>query len=204
MKSKSIKVTLVSWTILFIFSCVTINIYFPEATVKRTADEIVEEVRKSEEEEEKKDLSSKENRVSNMFSSQLSSFSFIPSAYAQQETKVSTPAIRALKESLKERFPKLRPFFNRGNIGERNDGFVQIRNERGLTLKEKALLRRLVKEENIDRKNLYAEVARALDIDPSQIHRIQKIFAHTWIRKALPGWWIQNDEDEWIRKPIKH
>ena len=76
-----------------------------------------------------------------------SSFSLVPAAYAKEEVEVSTPKIRALKQSLRERFPKLRPFFDKGNIGETNDGFIQIRDESGLNLKEKAMLRNLEKEE---------------------------------------------------------
>ncbi|MFC2166457.1 DUF1318 domain-containing protein [Acidobacteriota bacterium] len=30
--------------------------------------------------------------------------------------------------------------------------------------------------------------------------RLQKIFAESWIEKARAGWWIQNEEGEWIRK----
>jgi uncharacterized protein YdbL (DUF1318 family) len=202
MKPKSIKFTFISFVILLVFACVTINIYFPEATVKKTAEEIVDEVRKTEEEKDKKDSTKKKDTEINQIS-QTSSFSFIPLAYAQEETKVSTPAIRALKKSLRERFPKLIPFYDRGNIGETNNGYIQIRNEIGLNLKQRARLRKLVKEENTDRRNLYKEVARALDISPNQIPRIEKIFARNWIRKAKPGWWIQNEEDEWIQKPSK-
>ena len=63
--------------------------------------------------------------------------------------------------------------------------------------------RRLVKEENEDRKELYAAVAEALDIDSEQIPRIRRIFAENWIRKSRPGWWIQTKEGRWIRKPDK-
>ncbi len=190
MKSKSLKGILLATALVFLFSCVTINIYFPEATVKKTADEIVEEVRKPEsKEKEKKDISA-----------QSSSFSLVSSAYAQQETEVSSPAIRALKESLKQRFPAIEPFFERGAIGEANDGFIQIRDESALSLKEKADLRNLVKDENADRKNLYAEVAGALNIDPSQIPRIQKIFAESWIKNARSGWWVQEENGQWKKK----
>jgi len=189
------KMSFISCFLLFIFSCVTINIYFPEATVKKAAEEIVSEIRESE--ESKKE----EKKIEEKISRELNSFSFIPIAYAQRETKVSNPKIRALKESLKSRFPKLRPFFDRGKIGEGNDGFIYVRNEIDLTLKERARLRSLVKDQNLDRKNIYAEVARALDIDPSQIPRVQKIFAENWIKKARSGWWIQKKDGKWIRKP---
>lgn len=201
-KRKSLSMLCVC-SLFVIFSCVTINIYFPEAAVKEAAEEIVDEVRPSEDKEkEKKDVFAgwDENQAENAESN--GAFTFVPSIYAQEQvTQVSSPKIRALKGSLKDRFPRLRPFYNQGRIGETNNGLLVVRNEEELSLKDKSLLRRLVKEENKDRKELYAEVADALNIDPDQIPRIQRIFAENWIRKSKPGWWIQTKEGRWIRKP---
>jgi len=201
MRLKALKLASISLSFLFLLSCLTINIYFPEAEVQKTADEIVKEIRKSEEEkeEDKKNVSnvSGEEKI---LTDRWSSFSLVPAAYAQEEVEVSTPKIRALKQSLTERFPKLRPFFDKGNIGETNDGYIRIRDESGLNLKEKALLRNLEKDENNDRRNLYSEVGKALDVDPSQIDRVRKIFAERWIKEAKAGWWIQKEDGGWIKK----
>jgi len=182
--------TIIFSLFVLIIACVTINIYFPEAAVQKTAEEIVDEVRKSEEEGKKK----QEMDIVQ------TSFSLFPAAYAQEEERVSSPKIRALKESLKEKEPLLRPFFDQGNIGEGNEGFIQIRSEDNLSLKEKADVRGLVKDVNGNRESLYAEVAKALSIEESQIPRIQKIFAKSWIENSRLGWWIQNDDGDWIRK----
>ena len=182
--------TIIFSLFVLIIACVTINIYFPEAAVQKTAEEIVDEVRKSEEEGKKK----QEMDIVQ------TSFSLFPTAYAQEEERVSSPKIRALKESLKEKEPLLRPFFDQGNIGEANDGFIQIRSEDNLSLKEKADVRRLAKDVNGNRESLYTEVAKALSIEESQIARIQKIFAKSWIENSRLGWWIQNDDGDWIRK----
>jgi len=191
---------LICWSLILIFSCVTINIYFPEATVKEIADEIVGDVRKTD--EKKKDEVKKVNIKTEGMLVLANSFSLIPLAYAQeQEITVANPQIRALKETIKERFSELERFYDAGNVGEANDGFVQVRDEGNLSLKDRAQIRKLVKDENDDRENLYAEVARALDIDSSQIQRVQKIFAGSWIEKARTGWWIQKEDGEWIRKP---
>ena len=63
---------------------------------------------------------------------------------------------------------------------EDNDGYVSIGNTKGLGLKEKRDLNSLVDAENSDRKKLYAEVAKALNIDSSQIPKIAGIFATEW------------------------
>ena len=188
-KSTILFLTLLTLFVLAI-ACVTINIYFPEAAVQKTAEEIVDEVRKAEEEGKKK----QDKNV------MQSSFSFVQVAYAQEEERVSTPKIRALKQSLKDRESLLLPFFEKGNIGEGNDGFIHVRNEDTLSLKEKADLRRLTKDVNSDRENLYSEVANALDIDSGQIPRIQKIFAKRWIENSRTGWWIQREDGQWERK----
>lgn len=201
MKLKYLKLVSTSLTLLFLFSCLTINIYFPEAEVQKAAEEIVDEIRKGQEDKEKKDKDSQIIEMMQAVDSTRGSFSFVPSAYAQEKAiEITTPKVRALQQSMKERFPKLRPFFIKGNVGEANDGFVKIRDESGLNLKEKATLRNLQKDENNDRKNLYAEVAKAMEIKPNQISKIQEIFAAEWIKKADSGWWIQNESGEWIKK----
>jgi uncharacterized protein YdbL (DUF1318 family) len=181
--------------VTFVLACITVNIYFPEATVKQAAEEIVNEIQKKATEkagqEPIKKLSALPKRVS---------FSFIPAAYAQEETTVSNPAIRALKDSIADHLAAMMPSFAAGNIGLTNKGLVEIRDEAGLNLQAKAALRQLVKEDNRDRMKLYAEVAKALNIEASQIERIQKIFAENWIKGAAAGWWVQQEDGAWVRK----
>lgn len=194
MRKRTALLTLLTAGVTFIIACITVNIYFPEATVKKAAEEIVDEIRKKDEKEKQEAIKSPEAFF------RRPGFSLVPMAWAQEETSVSTPAIRALKDSLKNRFPSLKPYFDGGNIGETNKGLVEIRDESGLNLKDKAALRNLVKDENADRMKLYAEVAKALNIDPGQLERVQKIFAESWIRNASPGWWVQNEGGQWVKK----
>jgi len=180
----------------FVTACITVNIYFPEATVKKTAEEIVEEIRQKEAAKEEQNsprgiVSGAPFRLSSLFATPV---------YAQEATTVSTPSIRALKKAMKDRFPALKPFFDGGHIGETNKGMLDIRGEAGLDLKAKAAVRNLVKDENGDRTKLYAEVAKALNIEAGQIERIQKIFAESWIKSAAPGWWVQNEDGKWVKK----
>ncbi|MFC2167594.1 DUF1318 domain-containing protein [Acidobacteriota bacterium] len=199
MKIRRLSTIFVYWSVACVYACITINIYFPEAAVKEIADEIVGEVRKNP--ETKKDEPKRAMQTAEKKSIQAKVFTLVPSAYAQeQEETVSNPKIRALKDTIKERFAELERFYNTGHVGEANDGFLQERIEGDLALKDRALLRQLVKDENEDRKNLYAEVASALDIESSQILRIQKIFAGSWSEQAREGWWIQTEDGEWIQK----
>jgi uncharacterized protein YdbL (DUF1318 family) len=181
--------------LVFVLACITVNIYFPEATVRQAAAEIVEEIRKD-------DIEKKGSQAALEMPAlrESTSFSFVPAAYAQEATSVSTPAIRALKDSMKSRFPSLKPYFDAGNIGETNLGMLEVRDEAGLNLQAKAAVRNLVKDENSDRARLYAEVAQALKIEASQIEKIQKIFAAEWAKSAAAGWWIQQEDGAWVKK----
>jgi uncharacterized protein YdbL (DUF1318 family) len=178
--------------LVFILACITVNIYFPEATVKQAAAEIVDEIRKTDAEKKAPDTLTAFPGTA--------SFSFVPAAYGQEETNVSTPAIRVLKEAMKNRFPALKPYYEGGNVGETNKGMVEVRDESGLNLQAKAALRNLVKDENGDRTKLYAEVAKALNIEASQIEKIQKIFAGEWAKSAAAGWWVQQEDGSWVKK----
>jgi len=181
--------------LVFVLACITVNIYFPEATVKQAAEQIVDEIRKKDAEKGGQEAIKKLAALP-----ESESFSLVPIAYAQEATSVSTPAIRALKEAMKNRFPALKTYFEGGNVGETNKGQLEVRDETGLNLQAKAALRNLVKDENGDRAKLYAEVAKSLNIEASQIERIQKIFAESWIKSAAAGWWIQQDDGAWVKK----
>jgi uncharacterized protein YdbL (DUF1318 family) len=184
--------------ILFIASCVTVNIYFPAAAVQKAADAIVEDVRKTEKKEEPKPEG--QQKINKLYQ-ELKRLSWGPAeAYAQIDIEVSTPAIRALKDSIKERFPQLKPFYDKGSIGESNMGLLETRDSTGLNLKEKADLSRLVEQENKERKALYTEIMKANKFGPEVLPQIQKIFANSWREKSQSGWWIQKDSGEWEKK----
>jgi uncharacterized protein YdbL (DUF1318 family) len=172
-----------------VVSCVTVNIYFPAAEVQKAADEIVEGVRGQQGGEQPK-----KNDGSWLLP-------IGPSiAYAQVDVNVTTPAIRALKESLKNRFPSLKPYYDRGALGETNQGLVEQRDVDGLNLKEKAELKRLVDEENKDRMGLYGEIIKANEYGKEVMPQVQKIFANSWRESAGAGWWVQQDDGKWTKK----
>lgn len=197
MKNKLAKVGVFSWFLLLAFSCVTINIYFPAAAVEKAADVIVEETwGKKEGKPEKKEeppqsLLDLSTGVANLTMGATE-------VYAQEaDIDVTTPAIRALKESIKERSESIKPFMDKGNVGLSNDGLLVIRSTDGLNLKEKANLTRLVDAENKDRETLYSEIAKANNFGAERVLDIKKIFAKSWIKNARKGWWVQGPEGEW-------
>jgi uncharacterized protein YdbL (DUF1318 family) len=161
--------------ILLIGACVTINIYFPAEKVESVAGEIVEDIR-GPQPEKPPALDNKDRSL----------FAFLVStAWAEEVTTVSNPAIRELKNRMKNRYPQLKPWFANGVLKEGGDGYVVIAQTDSLSVRDKGTVRNLVGAENNDRKSLYLEVAKALNIDAGQVDRVAGIFAKEW-QKSVP------------------
>jgi uncharacterized protein len=163
-------------SLMLLFACVTINIYFPAEKVESVAGKIVDEVRGVNPPAEKKPSPDK---GSSLLKKTLMAFT-CSTAYADEALTVSNPTIRTLKQRMKERYPRMKPYYQKGFLEEGNDGYVKIKKVGGLGLKQTRDLRGLVGAENADRKKLYLEVARALKIDPSQVKRVGDIFGKEW------------------------
>ena len=195
MKKRNALGTAVAVGLAFVVACVTVNIYFPEAQVKQAASQIESEIQKEAAAKAGQEPIKKIAAVP-----WKAPFTLVPAAFAQEETSVSNPAIRALKDQSATNLAALMPYFNAGNVGLTNNGLVEIRDESGLNLQSKGALRKLVGDDNDTRMKLYAEVAKALNIEASQILKIQKIFAESRIAAAPAGWWIQKEDGSWAKK----
>lgn len=120
-------------------------------------------------------------------------------AYAQQDINVSTPEIRAIRESMKERSAQLIPYLDSGHVGISLDGLLKIRTTEGLALKPRADLQRLLEAENQDRRRLYREIAQANGF-PDKVAEVQAVFADSWRDKAARGWYLEQGSGGWIQK----
>ena len=181
-----------------ITACVTVNIYFPAAAVERAADQIVKETWGGPNEPAPK------GQPRSSFPATRGStlgFSFTGHAYAQDaDINVSNPAIRALKDSIKNRSESFKPFMDRGNVGIKQDGLLTVRTTDGLSLKERAEVQQLVEAENRDRESLYVEIAKANNIKMDAVPKIKQIFARSWTEQAKSGWWVQDAQGNWKKK----
>jgi uncharacterized protein len=184
-------------TFLVVFvlsSCVTVNVYFPAAEVQRAADKIVDDVRtKGEKSVEPVPGPSSGLDFFKRFSLGTSE------VYAQVNIDVSSPAIRGIREAMKNRFSQLKPFYDSGAVGESNKGLVEAR-DAGLSLQDKSRVNKLVDQENKDRTALYSEIATANKLGPESVLQIQKLFANSWRGKSHPGWWVQGDDGTWEKQ----
>ncbi len=161
---------------LSILACVTINIYFPAEKVESVAEEIVHEIRSNKPEVKEQSLRNEEGFLLQEHILALTC-SF---AWADDVTAVSNPTIRASKEKMKSRYSQMKPYYQKGMLKEGANGYVSLWNTEGLGLKERRNFNNLIDAENENRKTLYKEIAKALNIDPSQTNKIAEIFAKEW------------------------
>lgn len=195
MRKNRVRLIIPVWILGLVMACVTVNVYFPAKEVEKEAGNIVDEIRKKE--------PSPPATPSGPQSSLGRFYGWIiysGTAYAQKEAEVSSPAIQGLKNQIRDRFPKLIPFFQKGAIGEGGTGFVEIRDTNRLSAAEKNDLKTLVDAENRDRRTLYQEVAKSMNIPSDQISKIQRIFAEKWQKSSDRGWWIQKEGGQWVQK----
>ncbi|PWB62825.1 MAG: hypothetical protein C3F14_09175 [Deltaproteobacteria bacterium] len=187
----------------FIAACITVNIYFPAAKVEKTAEKIVDEVYQEKKvpapaDQKEKPQSLNDGGVSDVVV-RLARLGPAP-AWAEEATTVSNASIRALKDQIGGRHQELLPFYQQGKVGITKDGFLEVRGTEGLALPQVATLKRLVDADNAARRQLYEEVAKALNLKPEQVPQVRQIFAKQWRDKAQSGWWVQADSGQWTRK----
>lgn len=188
-------------------ACVTINVYFPAAAAEKAADRIIEDVWGSE--PETKPRTQSDQRGSWHLGSEVERTLLaaagsvldvlVSPAQAQADLNVSTPAIRALTQSMEARHSQLKPYYDSGAIGFTQDGLIEVRDQNLIPLPDRNKARKLVAEENADRANLYREIATGNN-HPEWEADIRSTFAERWISKASPGWYYQDESGAWKQK----
>lgn len=121
-----------------------------------------------------------------------------PSAVAQGNLEINTPAIAALQKSMQQRHGELAPLYASGAVGLARDGSVTLRDASSVPLAQRSRVTTLVAAENADRNALYREIARA-NGHPEWEADIRSTFAQRWIDRAQPGWWVEG-AGGWARK----
>ena len=194
-------------------ACVTVNVYFPAAAAEQAADRIIDTVTsqpggaKSNETTPAKTppntrlAPTGEQPVLLAAAGALLNL-LIPAAEAQASPNldVSDPQIRAVTASMQQRFGDLKKYFDAGVIGLTADGQVAVRDQNSIALADRAVVARLVTEDNRDRATLYAELAKA-NKHPEWEPDIRRTFARRWVeRGAQPGWYYQDAGGNWVKK----
>jgi uncharacterized protein YdbL (DUF1318 family) len=181
----------------FTMACVTVNIYFPAPEVREAAEKIVDETWGGATPPAPGKQSSLAGRLLLAAACVVSPRE---AEAADVNVDVSTAAIRALKDGMKQRAAELKPQLASGSVGIGKDGLLVVRDAAALDLASKARVKRLVDAENKDREELYKEIASANNFGAERVADIRTIFAQTWKDKAEPGWWIQSAAGAWSQK----
>jgi uncharacterized protein YdbL (DUF1318 family) len=216
-------VAVVAVAALVLGACVTVNVYFPAAEVKDLSRKIEDEVQKeaakaqdkpaapAQEPKAPADPNAPDGRnapatvppsapgSASLFDTLLG----VTPAYAQgvADPEVTSPAIRKIIESRAARVASLDKYKSAGVIGENNKALLEIRSLDAVTdLKSRAEAQRLVKDENADRTELFAEIAATKKVDATQIPKIQETYAQTIRERARAGDWIQMPDGAWKQK----
>lgn len=188
-------------TMLLLASCVTINIYFPEAAAEKAADRIIEDVwgEDAANSSEQTPAAEPQSQLNKDLPVALQLLNWLVSpAQAQPDININSPAITTLQAKMKARHEQLQPFYQSGAIGLTQDGLVTLHDAKAVALKDRNVVNTLIAEENQDRKALYAEIARA-NGHPEWQADIQETFARRWISNAAKGWWYQQN-GSWQQK----
>jgi uncharacterized protein YdbL (DUF1318 family) len=197
-----LKIALAS--LFLVAACVTINVYFPAAAADRAADETIDKIIKGGETAPPQGYlvpgHNEEHGVLLLAFGQLLNAA-VPAANAQgaESLDVSSPAITRITSSMAARFAELEKFFASGAVGLTNNGNVEVRDLNAVALPDRATVKRLVSEDNADRAQLYAEMAKANN-HPEWEGDIRKSFARRWVAKAKAGWYYQDDSGAWKQK----
>ncbi|MCC7412204.1 MAG: YdbL family protein [Gammaproteobacteria bacterium] len=187
-------------------ACVTVNVYFPAAAAENAADRFVKEVYGRAQDDappaqtapapagdgsSARDLPLHERVAAALLDA------FVPRAAAQEpDITIATPAIRALQDAMTARHARLQPHYASGSIGMAANGLLTLRDAKAVPIRERAGVNALIADENRDRNQLYAEVAKA-NGHPEWEARIRDIFARRWVANAPGGWWFQDQSGAW-------
>lgn len=176
---------------LLFAACVTINVYFPAEAAEQAADRIIDQVQGAEGKAPPQTRVKPDDALRTAAANLVDAL--FPAAHAQGSANldISTPEIRAITASMQQRFGALSQLLASGAVGLTAGGLVEVRDQNAIPLAERANARRIVGEENNDRKALYAAIANANN-RPDWADDIQNTFARRWIERAPGGTWYQS------------
>jgi len=193
---------------LLFAACVTINVYFPAAAADKAADQYWNDVTKGSQPPQsppQSSLAPASEPRHNILVAALGNVlnALVPAAQAQNAEaalNVSSPAVSRIKASMAGRFGELKKFYASGAVGVTKDGLLEVRDLNAVALPDRATVKRLVSEDNADRAQLYAEIARASN-HPEWEADIRTAWTKSFVREvAESGWYYQDAGGAWKQK----
>ncbi len=188
-----------------LISCVslTINLNFPTKEINDAAQQIEERVRSGQGTEGLQPETPKTEKSSSQITPFTRfAFSFGGQAvWAENELNldIKTPLILKIIETRTDRYKKeIVQYMDNGVLGEGWNGYLALRDKTGLDLKALTQFKKLLEEENKDRKSLYEEILRAnkVEINKETMTKIEAAFAQAIVVKMKAGQWYEVKLDE--------
>lgn len=169
--------------LLLVTACVTVNIYFPAAEIKKDAENVVKRVYGLEGETQPGTEAPKEGSFLELFAP--------TEAFAQDYQSFSNSVTRGIEQQLGQVYQQLQPYYAAGNVGLDSSGFAALRDKGGLNMQQVGEINRLVNQDRSLKTQLYQEKAKAAQT-PDKVGQVQGIYADVWKSYAAPGTWVQN------------
>jgi len=198
---------------LLFAACVTINVYFPAAAADKAADQYWNDVTGGAKQNAPQPQTPPQSSLAPTSGRQEQGvvvaaigrllYALVPAAQAQNAEaalNVNSPVVSRIKSSMAGRFGELKKFYASGAVGVTKDGMLEVRDLNAVALPDRATVKRLVSEDNADRAQLYAEIARASN-HPEWEADIRTAWTRSFVREvAETGWYYQDESGAWKQK----
>jgi len=115
-------------------------------------------------------------------------------AFAVPQVLSAADDAATIKKNMADRKPKIETLKKAGTIGENKAGYLEAMKDAKLEDADKKLL----EDENKDRKTVYAAVAKK---EGSTVEKVGEIRAKQIRSKAKEGEYIQEEDGKWVKAP---
>ena len=115
-------------------------------------------------------------------------------AFAVPQVLSAADDAATIKKHMAERKPKIEVLKKAGSIGENKTGYLEVMKDAKLEDADK----KLIDDENKDRKVVYAAIAKK---EGSTVDKVGELRAKQIRAKAAEGEYIQGEDDQWIKAP---
>lgn len=114
---------------------------------------------------------------------------------------IATPPVIIVRHALTQRQSRLVRFYEAGVIGLGNDGMLRIHDNSRLSLVQRQISEKLIDHENNDRKSLIFAIADSHEGKQARQDDVRAGLLKRWQEQFKSGWWIQDAQGNWTRKP---
>ncbi len=113
---------------------------------------------------------------------------------------IGTPPVIVVKHALAQRTSRLVRFYEAGEIGLGQDGFIYLRDSAKMSLAKRQIAEKLIDAENEERKALIQALADSNGRRNDEAE-VWVLMRERWHKQWKSGWWLRDAEGKWSRKP---